>query len=283
MNLRTDLALERREMIKDTVPDGVEFEESFDGNVKTTKIRITDISGEKAIGKPRGLYITIELEYIHSDFDEESPALKALSSSLDSLLPDEGLVLVAGLGNENITPDALGPLTAGRILATRHLKLRSEKYGLPILRQTAVLFSGVLGQTGMESAEIIKAVCEKINPVAVIVIDALATAGVDRLGKTIQLSDTGICPGSGVGNSRERIDKDCLGVPVISVGVPTVIDLNSLTDAQQENGSSEKNGQMMVTPRNIDEIIRDMSFLLSSAINLSLQKSLSLQDVLSLV
>ncbi len=267
---RTDLAVERRELIGEKIPDGVRFDEITDGETKTTKIEIKNENGEKALGKPKGRYYTVEFKNCAAPTDENDPQLKAVISLFDELLPEDGTVLVAGLGNEQITPDALGPRTVNGVFATRHITDKSDQLGLPALRQVAAVSTGVLGQTGMETVEILKAVCEKIKPSAVIVIDALASAGTKRLGRTVQITDTGICPGSGVGNSRARIDRRTLDTTVISVGVPTVIDASSLCREEGQNVE-----QMMVTPRNIDSIISDMSRLLSMSINMSLQKNLS--------
>lgn len=281
MFFRTDLAVERREMIGERVPDGVSFEEIIDGDVKTTVIKITNENGEKALSKPVGEYITVEFGALPVEADENSEALNALKESIEKLLPESGTVLVAGLGNENITPDALGPKTVEKILATRHISDKSDSFGLPELRNVAAISTGVLGQTGMETAEIIKAICEKIKPAAVIAVDALATGSAKRLGRAVQISDTGISPGSGVNNSRSRLDETTLGTKVISVGVPTVIDALTLCPNMKKSEAGEEN--MMVTPRNIDSVINSMSLVLASSINLALQKNLSLSDIMALV
>ena len=204
--------------------------------------------------------------------------MDTLSRSIEELIPPEGLVFVAGLGNENITPDALGPLTVNRILATRHISESSDGLGLPKLREVAAISTGVLGQTGMETGEILSSICEKIKPAAVIVVDALATGSAKRLGNTVQITDTGICPGSGVGNSRKKLDSTTLNTSVISVGVPTVIDASTLCDSDEG-----ENKKMMVTPRDIDRIIDEMSSLLALSINLALQKNLTQKDIFALV
>ena len=284
MDFRTDLALERREMIGEKIPRGVKFDEIISGNTKTTVIDIFDENGEKALGKPKGRYITVEFEHQLPGTDAETEELKDFSDRLSEMLSTDGLVLVAGLGNESITPDALGPETVKRIFATRHISENGVSLGLPELRQVAAISTGVLGQTGMEAGEVLFAVCEKIKPSAVIVIDALAAGNVKRLGSTVQLSDTGICPGSGVGNSRKRIDRETLGVPVISIGVPTVVDALTLISSYcQENVKREENEPMIVTPRDIDSLILSMSKFLSAGINLALQKNLTLSDILCLV
>ncbi|MBO4338473.1 MAG: GPR endopeptidase [Clostridia bacterium] len=278
MVFRTDLAVERREMTPGEIPDGVVFEESDSLGIKTTKIEITNENGEKALDKPKGRYITVELDDFFSAKGDCDAAVNAVSGSIGELLSPDGLVLVAGLGNENITPDALGPLCVNRIFATRHISEKSGQLGLPELREVAAISTGVLGQTGMETGEILSSICEKIKPSAVIVIDALATGSAKRLGKTVQITDTGICPGSGVGNSRKKLDSRTLGTTVISIGVPTVIDASTLCGKKETD--TEK---MMVTPRDIDRIIDEMSSFLALSINLALQKNLSPEDIYALV
>ncbi|MCR4563236.1 MAG: GPR endopeptidase [Clostridiales bacterium] len=278
MVFRTDLAVERREMTPGEIPDGVVFEESDSLGIKTTKIEITNENGEKALDKPKGRYITVELDDSFSAKGDCDAAVNAVSGSIGELLSPDGLVLVAGLGNENITPDALGPLCVNRIFATRHISEKSGQLGLPELREVAAISTGVLGQTGMETGEILSSICEKIKPSAVIVIDALATGSAKRLGKTVQITDTGICPGSGVGNSRKKLDSRTLGTTVISIGVPTVIDASTLCGKKETD--TEK---MMVTPRDIDRIIDGMSSFLALSINLALQKNLSPEDIYALV
>ncbi len=278
MVFRTDLAVERREMTPGEIPDGVVFEESDSLGIKTTKIEITNENGEKALDKPKGRYITVELDDPFSAKGDCDAAVNAVSGSIGELLSPDGLVLVAGLGNENITPDALGPLCVNRIFATRHISEKSGQLGLPELREVAAISTGVLGQTGMETGEILSSICEKIKPSAVIVIDALATGSAKRLGKTVQITDTGICPGSGVGNSRKKLDSRTLGTTVISIGVPTVIDASTLCGKKETD--TEK---MMVTPRDIDRIIDEMSSFLALSINLALQKNLSPEDIYALV
>jgi spore protease len=278
MIFRTDLAVERREMIGERIPDGVIFEEIVSGETKTTKIRIINENGERALNKPKGRYVTVDISPAANLTDEKNEAVDTLSRSIEELIPPEGLVFVAGLGNENITPDALGPLTVNRILATRHISESSDGLGLPKLREVAAISTGVLGQTGMETGEILSSICEKIKPAAVIVVDALATGSAKRLGNTVQITDTGICPGSGVGNSRKKLDSTTLNTSVISVGVPTVIDASTLCDSDEG-----ENKKMMVTPRDIDRIIDEMSSLLALSINLALQKNLTQKDIFALV
>lgn len=275
MNCRTDIALERHELLKDNKCEGVEFNQEKNEKAVITTIEILDENGEKALGKPKGKYITIDLPEFSHESELLDSRLTAISQTIKDLLPPNAqTVLVAGLGNESITPDALGPLCAKQIFATRHIEKDMQKtLELPSLRPVATVSTGVLGQTGIETAEYIKGIAEFIKPDAVIVIDALASRKISNLGKTVQLSNTGITPGAGVGNYRKAIDKSTLGVPVISMGVPTVVDgrtiVHDLTE-NKENISSEAD-EIMVTPRDIDTVIERAAKLLALSINYALQ------------
>ncbi len=219
--------------------------------------------------------------------------LNAIADELKSMLPTEGCVLVVGLGNNDITPDALGPKCVSQIFATRHIGSDlAMSIGLPGLRAVAALTPGVLGQTGMETSEIVAAVVERIRPTAVIAIDALAARRLSRLGNTVQMSDTGVSPGSGVGNARTELSEKTLGVKVISMGVPTVVDAVTLvTDVLGEQNAArmgdiridQEFGRMMVTPREIDLMTERAAKLIALSINTALQPSLSLDDILSLI
>lgn len=275
MNCRTDIALERHELLKDNKCEGVLFQKQENEKSVVTTIEILDERGEQALGKPKGKYITIDLPEFSHESELLDSRLTAITQSINDLLPtNTQTVLVAGLGNESITPDALGPLCAKQIFSTRHIENGMEKdLGLSTLRPVAAVSTGVLGQTGIETAEYIKGIVELIKPDAVIVVDALASRKLSNLGKTVQLSNTGITPGAGVGNYRKTIDKSTLGVAVISMGVPTVVDgktiVNDLTDNSQ-NISTEAD-EMMVTPRDIDTVIQRAAKLLALSINCALQ------------
>jgi spore protease len=208
------------------------------------------------------------------------------------LLPKEGLVLVVGLGNENITPDALGPKTINLMIATRHIsKEIADSVGLGDLRTVAAISPGVLGQTGIETGEIIQGVIKSVKPVAVLTIDALASRKLSRLGCTIQISDAGVTPGSGIGNSRAQISRQTLGVPVVSVGVPTVVDAATLVydlmgkdidEEEIEEKLDHNKSQMIVTPKEVDLLIDRASRLLALAINSALQPTLTAEDILAM-
>lgn len=286
MDFRTDLALEIRETLAEKSPDGI-ITQTFEKNgARVTKIKIINEHGEKKIGKPRGTYITVEIPDLTKYSCTDETVLSILSDLLSELLPREGTVLSIGLGNKNITPDALGPLSCSMILATRHIsKELAQSVGLDGLRPCAVQSPGVLGQTGVETAEIIKGVVRQISPSAVIVIDALAARKLSRLGSTVQMSDAGIVPGSGVGNSRSEISFKTLGVPVISIGVPTVVDAKTLvndmvSDKAETDASSE---EMIITPREIDLIIDRAAKLIGMTVNRALQPHISTDEMLMLV
>ena len=285
MNFRTDLALERCENLDENSLDGIRMSIIEKDGAKITRIEVVDENGEKSVGKPKGRYVTVEVEpFTHqAQFIDET--LEAVADEIRRILPQKGSVLVAGLGNMSITPDALGPKCASMIFATRHITgelLRST--GLSGLRCVTSVATGVAGETGAEAGEIIKGVVQTVAPDVVITIDALAARNVERLGRTIQMCDTGIIPGSGVGNSRQEISKKTIGVPVISIGVPTVVDAATLIMdcTGNENSVSGKAGTMMVTPREIDLMIERAAKLTSLAVNRALQPDISAEDLLIL-
>ncbi len=272
MQIRTDLALEQREMHRD-LPDGVACTETTEGDALITEITVENEQGARSLGKPVGKYITIEVPAF-SDHVQNDALLTTVSGRLNELLPPEGTVLIIGLGNRDITPDALGPQAASGILATRHIGAElARAAGLTGIRSVAVLSPGVLGQTGIEAFHLIRGVVREIKPCAVVAIDALASRYLKRLGCTVQMSDAGIEPGAGVGNARLEISEKTLGVKVIAVGVPTVVDAATLVgDLTGGNGEiAEPQGrQMIVTPREIDLLIERAAKLLADSINLAL-------------
>lgn len=297
--IRTDLALEAHETAaRSGKLDGVTNEEYTKNGIKVTRVHVLDERGEKAIGKPVGTYVTIETGKL-DDVGGESyyESAETVAEEIGSMLKPvgDGLVLVAGLGNAEMTPDALGPRCVSSVLVTRHIagELSSIK-GFENMRPVAAIAPGVLGQTGVETGEIIKALVDRIHPVAVIAIDALASRRAARLGNTVQISDTGIAPGSGVGNTRFSVGSKTLGVPVISIGVPTVVDAATLAiDVLEEAGiatppqeeekiraSIEPGGvSLFVTPRMIDLIVEHAASLTSLAINRALHPGVSVEDL----
>ncbi len=290
MNFRTDLAMERHELLGDEKPKGIVSDTEKKDGVTVTRIKIETSQAAERLAKACGNYVTVEVPPFSSDAEIFDGRLTSVSDEIKNMLPENGSVLVVGLGNVSITPDALGPKAAGYILATRHISKELVKaIGLENLRAVAGLTPGVLGQTGIETGEIIRGVVDRIKPSAVITVDALASRNLSRLGCTVQMSDTGIAPGSGVGNTRQRLDKKTLGVPVISIGVPTVVDgatlAHDLIDKERTQSYSvlPESERMMVTPKEIDLLIERASKLVAMAINCALQPTLDPEDIMSLV
>lgn len=286
---RTDLALEARELHGGTELPQVESRESLTRGFLVNTVRVTGPEGAKALGKPEGIYHTLDLSALGRREEDAFPrAVDTLKELLIPLLPPEkGEVLVVGLGNRAITPDAVGPKAADRTLVTRHLvSMAPEHFG--DFRPVCALASGVLGTTGVESGEIVQALCRKLSPKAVVAVDALCARKVERLCATVQLSDTGISPGSGVGNHRFSLDKETLGIPVIAVGVPTVVEgatlcADLLDKDDPDELSSLPGATLMVTPKDIDQRVEDMSKVIGYALSLALQKDLTLADLQALV
>ena len=260
MNLRTDIAYEAHETILKSDCKGVLVSK---WNEEKTEITLTEIISDEAarkMNKAKGKYVTLLMPEFSHESELIDGRLNTLTKQIINLLPEKAKTfLVAGLGNENITPDALGPLCADKILSTRHFEnFLKEDLFLSKLNPVSAISTGVLGQTGIETAEYIKGIVDIVKPDLVIIIDALATIKKSNLCKTIQITNTGITPGSGVGNYRKSIDKETLGVPVISIGVPTVISL-------------ENEDNMIVTPKEIDTIVKRAAALIAMGINCALQ------------
>lgn len=289
MNFRTDLALEAAESLPDSnLPEGVQVTTRHCDSLTLSIVEISTPNAAKALGKPEGLYITAELPPFYASNQFSQREITVLAGEIRALLPKHGDVLVVGLGNRAITPDNLGPAVSTRLLATRHLSGElARSCGLGSLRAVSVLAPGVMGQTGIESGEIIRALTSATAPAAVIAVDALAAQSLSRLGRTIQLSNAGISPGSGVMNSRFELSESTLGVPVISLGVPTVVDAATLTEelsgAPVQLCHRDTAAGMMVTPREVDLLIERAAKVIALAINHALQPHLSLPDIEYLV
>lgn len=277
MKVRTDLALEERESFdgRGVEIHGVEVEESCDEerDVRLTRVKIVSERGAREMGKSRGTYLTLEAPGLASpDEDYHREVSEMIADLLRELTGTAESVLVAGLGNRDVTPDALGPQAVSNLMITRHLirEYGREMMGMDGCCVVSGIVPGVMAQTGMETSEILQGIIEETRPDLLIVIDALAARSTRRLGRTVQITDTGIQPGSGVGNHRGSLTKESLGIPVIAIGVPTVVEAAAIVyDAQ---GNCEKmpphlNG-MFVTPKNIDEMIKQLSFTLSEALNM---------------
>lgn len=318
-SIRTDLAIEAREIYgeknKKEIP-GVEVDVKEKGDIKVTTVRIVDEEGESIIGKPIGTYITIEADGLrHFDQDLQDEVGKTLAKQLDGIikLDKDKTALVVGLGNWNVTPDALGPRVVSKLMVTRHLKELAPDQIDDGIRSVCALAPGVLGLTGIETSEIIQGVVKKVKPDIVIAVDALSSRRMSRVSTTIQIGDTGISPGSGVGNKRVGLTKKILGVPVIAVGVPTVVDAATMandtidlvldTMIEEAKGNSRQFysmlkgidrdekfkliqevlspyiGDLMVTPKEVDSIIDGISKIIANGINIALHPSINLQDV----
>lgn len=275
---RTDLASEAhsrllREGAAEELPGLRSRQRQLEG-ILVTEVDILDGRGVRALGKAEGRYRTLFLPSRAERGSESFPrAVKALGALLGELLPpgQEGTVLIAALGNPDITPDAVGSLTASSTLVTRHLKesCPGEFRGF---RPTALCRTGVLGTTGVESAAQIRALCDLLRPACVLAVDALAGSELEGLCRSVQLCDTGIAPGSGVGNNREALNQQALGVPVIAIGVPTVVDAAALS---HEAGTET----LFVTPRDIDSAVRAVSRIIGYGINLALHPGLTVEDI----
>ncbi len=320
-NARTDLALEAREMCFeggeiDTEISGVEaVVEDFDFGIRVTRVEIKDEEGEKALGKEKGRYITIETVPENNDrqgaYEE---ACRVCATELEGLLPDvrEGAVLVVGLGNRNITADRIGPQCIDSVLVTRHLLEYMPEEIDGRLRSVCAVAPGVLGITGVETGEIVKGLLDRVKPSAVIAVDALCSRRMERLNNTIQLSNVGITPGAGIGNRRMALNEENLGVPVIAIGVPTVIDaatiagdtidmvVESLKESAKENqplfkmlsAVAEEDkytlikqvltpdfGDFVVTPKEVDTLVQRVSEIVANGINIALHKGITLEDI----
>lgn len=289
MAFRTDLAVEAIENHKTAaaLPHVRQSDRTLEG-FAVHEVRILSEDAAREIGKPQGRYLTLELDaLIRREEDAFPRACKALSTLLRELLPrpNDGPVLIAGLGNRMITPDAIGPQTADHVIATRHLVAQSPAV-FAEWRPVSALAPGVLGQTGVETGEVICGVLDRVRPAAVIAVDALAAGRLSRLLRTVQLADTGITPGAGVGNARAALNEETLGVPVIAVGVPTVVDgatlaheISSQLDEPHCEALDDLSQPVMITTRDIDREVADISRMIGYAVNMALHPHLSVADI----
>lgn len=289
MAFRTDLAVEAIENHKTAaaLPHVRQSDRMLEG-FAVHEVRILSEDAAREIGKPQGRYLTLELDaLIRREEDAFPRACKALSTLLRELLPhpNDGPVLIAGLGNRMITPDAIGPQTADHVIATRHLVAQSPAI-FADWRPVSALAPGVLGQTGVETGEVICGVLDRVRPAAVIAVDALAAGRLSRLLRTVQLADTGITPGAGVGNARAALNEETLGVPVIAVGVPTVVDgatlaheISSQLGQPDCEALDDLSQPVMITTRDIDREVADTSRMIGYAVNMALHPHLSVADI----
>lgn len=305
-NFRTDLALERRDIYQKVNKlqeiDGVECtEEEINENIKVSRVEITNQNGEQALGKPIGNYITIDVKKLKLAGEEEiQKTSETLSEELRKIIDlhtdKQGDILIVGLGNIYVTPDSLGPKVINEIDVTRHIIKYLPQYIDEGTRPVSAISPGVLGTTGIETVEILKGIVDNIHPKLLIVIDALASRSIERISSTIQISDTGIVPGAGVGNTRQEISQNTLGIPIVAIGIPTVVELATLVsdgidifiDRLQEKAESndylnklQQNDKyeevkealnvgeynMIVTPKEIDDLIENMKDIVARGIN----------------
>lgn len=292
-NVRTDLAVELNELYTRKAQTeagelkGVKVRNIKLGSFDLTSIEVLDEDGAEALGKPVGNYLTLELgAMIRREENSFVEAVSTFSTLLKELLnmDDNDSVLVVGLGNRSITPDAVGPVAIESVLVTRHLLERMpEQFGG--FREVSAICTGVLGTTGIESVDIIRSICDLLHPDRVIAIDALAAMKLERLCRTVQLSDSGIVPGSGVGNERAALNRETLGVPVIAIGVPTVVEARTMISEYlgDYDPDSSAGGGMIVTPKDIDKSVSDLSRLIAYGIDIALHDGLTVGDVDMLV
>ena len=308
-NFRTDLANERRDIYKkvnklENEINGIESEkQELSDKIQVERVRITNEEGEKVIGKPIGNYITVDLKDLKLAQEEDleqygTVVANELKKIVDMHVDKQGEILVVGLGNLYVTPDSLGPKVINEIEVTRHIIKYLPQYVEEGTRSVSAISPGVLGTTGIETLEILKGIVDNVKPKMLIVIDALASRSIERISSTIQISDTGIVPGAGVGNTRAEISKNTLGIPVIALGIPTVVESAVLvndcldlfiTKLQEEAKSNDFLNQlkeqdnyeeireslipndynMIVTPKEIDDLIENMKEVVARGINKS--------------
>lgn len=312
-SVRTDLAIEAKEMItrktSEDIP-GVQVETIDDDDIIITRVHIKTPQAEQIMGKPQGRYLTIEaagLRYKNTPLQED--VMQHLAEEFAALtgLKQDAVVLVVGLGNWNVTPDALGPKVVDKIVVTRHLQSMISPELKGGVRSVCAIAPGVLGLTGMETSDIIAGIVAKIQPDLVVAIDALAAASTERVVTTIQLTDTGINPGSGVGNKRFGLNQSSLGVPVVAIGIPTVVHASTIAmdtiDTLQEQAAfaryfksmsdlsdadrqvivrqvlPETLGDLMVTPKEVDRMIGDMAVVVAGGINQALHPNIDYENI----
>ena len=319
-SVRTDLAIEARELAQQNAQeadrlDGVDVSTKEDPDYFLTHVRIHSEEGSRLMGKPKGDYITLESEKLkENDAECHEKIIKILAENIRSLVKfgEDDCILVAGLGNWNITPDALGPKVVSKILVTRHLQGTLPEEIEETVRPVAAVSPGVMGITGIETGEILKGIVDKLHPSLLIAIDALAARRSNRINAAIQMSDTGVAPGAGVGNQRMMLDKESLGIPVIAIGVPTVVDAATLVNdtmdrileemmQQTEKGSEfyktlqsleqeEKyqmiadildpyTGNMFVTPKEVDAVVDRLANIIANAVNIAIHPGVTMEDI----
>ena len=285
-SIRTDLAVEAHELSKREAKnaaeiDGVKSNVEEKENITVTRVEITNENGSKTLGKAIGSYVTIDAPDLKYSLETYEEVCEIIADEISKMADISGdmLTLVVGLGNREITPDALGTSVVSKLLVTHHIKQRMSDFFDENISGVCAIAPGVLGTTGIETADIIKAVTEKVKPQLIIAVDALAAADIERVSKTIQISDTGIQPGAGVGNNREGLNEESTGVKVIAIGVPTVIDAATISKVE----IPKEMAPLMVTTKDIDLVIERTAKTVANGINLALHRDMTLRDVESYV
>lgn len=285
-SIRTDLAVEAHELTKREASgagelDGVISDVEEVEGISVTHVRITNENGSKALGKAIGNYITIDAPDLKYSIEIYEKVCRIIADKIRDMakIDSDTLTMVVGLGNRDITPDALGTSVVSKLLVTHHIKQRMSDFFDDNISGVCAIAPGVLGTTGIETAEIIKSIAAKVKPDIIIAVDALAAADINRVSKTIQISDTGIQPGAGVGNNREGLNEETTGTKVIAIGVPTVIDAATISKIE----IPKELAPLMVTTKDIDLVIERTSKTVANGINLALHKDMTLRDVESYV
>ncbi len=286
ITVRTDLAVEAHELSKKEAADATEIDGVISrveetGRITITRVDITNENGERALGKARGNYVTIDAPDLKYSLETYEKVCKIISDEIHKMadIDNDTLTLVVGLGNRDITPDALGTSVVSKLLITRHLKESMSNIFGDGIGSVCAIAPGVSGTTGIETADIIKSVISRVSPDLIIAVDALAAADIERISNTIQISDTGIQPGAGVGNNRDGLNEKTTGVKVIAIGVPTVIDASTISKTE----IPKEMAPLMVTTKDIDLVIERSAKTVANGINLALHRDMSLRDVESFV
>ncbi|MCH5210288.1 MAG: GPR endopeptidase [Oscillospiraceae bacterium] len=286
-NIRTDLAVEAHELSRKQAKDAAEIDGVISevekmGDITVTRVEITNENGSEKLGKAKGTYVTIDAPDLKYSLETYEQTCVIIAEEIRNLakINNDTLTLVVGLGNREITPDALGSSVVSKLLVTHHIKQQRDSDILgDNISGVCALAPGVLGTTGIETADIIKAVSEKVKPHLIIAVDALAAASVERVSNTIQISDAGIQPGAGVGNNREGLNEETTGTKVIAIGVPTVIDAATISKVKIPDEMTP----LMVTTNDIDLVIERAAKTVANGINLALHHGITLRDVESYI
>lgn len=301
--IRTDLAMEATEAYGQRQIPGVNVINEVIQGIKKTKVVITTPEGEQALGKKMGTYVTLETkELAHGDVTIDENCSKALAEEIKQMAGEalNGVILVVGLGNHMVTPDSLGPAVCDMVFVTRHIHEYAPESVDQRMGNVSAISPGVLGVTGIETGEIIEGVVDRVKPSLVIAIDSLASRSMDRIRTTLQLGNSGIAPGAGIGNKRKALDQESLGIPVLALGVPLVVYASTVANDLLESAMAKtpedtriqarmrdllkgmmdvEGADMIVTPKEIDKVVEDLARIISDALNIALHRNLTLEEV----